>query len=150
MTATLGFARKRGTRTRPFSCFVVDGRGRVLLARRTSSGPWTHGLVGEARAAEPMARAVGRAGRNRLGLTLVDTWCALPGTPSSPPVYLAEVADGATGPAPSGTVAYRWVDAEELGRTVVVAPWALAPELVADVARLADADQAGPSAELAG
>ncbi len=151
MTATLGFdTRQRGTPTRSFSCFVIDGSGRVLLTRHTVSGPWAHAVVGAARTAEPMARAVARTARDRLGLTLVDAWCVLPSSPTSPPVYVAEVAGSPIAPAPYGVVAFRWVDPEDLGRAAVAAPWALGDDLVADVVRLADAEPVGPSAELAG
>lgn len=150
MTTTLGSDTAHRAPTRAFSCFVVDGTGRLLLVRRGWAGLWSHPLDGRAARAEPMGRAIARLGGAELALPLVNAVCVLPGTPSSPPVYLAEVALAEPDPDLSRIVAHRWVDPEELGRAVVAAPWALSPALVAHVRRLADVDPVGLSLELAG
>jgi isopentenyl-diphosphate delta-isomerase len=124
---------------RGFSCFLVDGAGRILLVRRAWPGLWSHALDGHARRAEPMARAIARHGREDLGLTVVDPVCVQPGTAQATAVYLAAVA-GPREPDPAHVLAHRWIAPEELGRAVVAAPWALSPALVRLVRGVADVE----------
>ncbi|TRW43048.1 hypothetical protein [Georgenia yuyongxinii] len=150
MTTTLGYDTVHRTPTRDFSCFVVDDTGRLLLVRRGWAGLWSHPLDGQAARGEPMARAIARLGGAQLALPLTNAVCVLPGTSTAPPVYLAEVGLAEPDPDLTRLVAHRWVDPEELGRAVVVAPWALSAALVTHVRRLADVDPVGLSLELAG
>lgn len=139
-----------------FSCYVLDGAGRVLITRRaltkrTWPGVWTNSFCGHPRPGETLEDAIVRHGRDELGLAIGAVTCLLPdfryravdpsGTVENEvcPVFLAQV-QGEPVPNPAEVVEYRWVTTEDLGRAVASAPWALSPWAVAQVRLLADAD----------
>jgi isopentenyl-diphosphate Delta-isomerase len=152
-----------------FSCYLFRDDGRVLLtrralAKRTWPGVWTNSFCGHPRAGELPADAVARYARHELGLAVRDVRVMLPqfryravdaaGIVENEvcPVFFA-FTDGEPAPNPDEVMDQRWVEPEELGRLVVVAPWALSPWAVEQVHALASADEdaAGePDAELAG
>ena len=141
-----------------FSCHVVDDDGAILLSRRALTkrswpGVWTNAFCGHPRPGEDLLDAVRRHGRDELGLTaLGDLTVVLPrfryravdahGTVENElcPVVLARVAGSrpTVVPDPSEAAEVVWVDASDLGRTSVHAPWALSPWLVAQVRELAE------------
>jgi len=152
-----------------FSCYLFREDGRVLLTRRaltkrTWPGVWTNSFCGHPRSGERPADAVARHARHELGLTVHGVRVILPrfryravdaaGIVENEvcPVYFA-FTDDEPEANPDEVMDQRWVDPEELGRLVVVAPWALSPWAVEQVHALAAADDAvtgGLDTELAG
>ncbi|QIK84237.1 isopentenyl-diphosphate Delta-isomerase [Sanguibacter sp. HDW7] len=140
-----------------FSCHVVDDDGSVLLSRRALTkrswpGVWTNAFCGHPRPGEDLLDAVLRHGRAELGLTtLTDLDVVLPdfryravdahGTVENElcPVVLARVPGRRppVTPDPREAVEVTWVDAADLGRTSVCAPWSLSPWAVAQLRELA-------------
>lgn len=136
-----------------FSCYVIDAAGRVLitrrsLAKRTWPGVWTNTFCGHPRPGESMGAAIARHARHELGMTVGDPVCVLPdfryravdasGIVENEicPVFVVR-AHGEIAPNPEEVIECRWVEAEALGDTVAVAPWALSPWSVEQVRRLA-------------
>ena len=139
-----------------FSCYLVDDEGRVLLTRRSLGkrswpGVWTNSFCGHPRPGEDLQAAVRRHGRGELG---VDPRSVTPVLPDFAyravdasgvvenevcPVFTAR-ADGELRPHPDEVAEMQWVSLDELRETVRVAPWALSPWLVEQVAALDDAD----------
>jgi isopentenyl-diphosphate delta-isomerase len=77
-----------------FSCYLLDGAGRLLMTRRASSkhtfpGVWTNSCCGHPAPGEPMADAVRRRVRQELGVDAADVRLVLPGFR-----YRAVAADG--------------------------------------------------------
>jgi isopentenyl-diphosphate delta-isomerase len=135
-----------------FSCYLLDGEGRVLvtrraLAKRTWPGVWTNSFCGHPRPGEPMEDAVHRYAARELGATLTALACVLPrfryravdpgGVVENElcPVYVATTA-GPLDPDPDELMDHRWTSVEELASAVTVAPWALSPGLVEQMAGL--------------
>jgi len=147
------------TRTRlhlAFSCYLLDRDGRVLLTRRSLGkrswpGVWTNSFCGHPRPGEPVVAAVRRHGRGELGIDPRDVAEVLPdfayravdasGVVENEvcPVFTAW-SDDELQPHPDEVAETRWVELDELRETVRVAPWALSPWLVEQVAALDDAD----------
>lgn len=153
-----------------FSCYLFDRRGRLLLTRRalvkrTWPGVWTNSFCGHPRPGEPLLAAVDRHADHELGTTVVNSQVVLPdfryravdasGVVENEicPVLVA-VAGGPLRPNPEEVAEHRWVEPEELGRLVAVAPWTLTPWLVAQVHALVELEEAPAEAlgarELAG
>lgn len=135
-----------------FSCYLVDDAGRVLmtrraLAKRTWPGVWTNSFCGHPRPEEEMEAAVHRYAGHELGTTLGSLRCVLPsfryravdasGVVENEfcPVFVATAA-GPVGPNPDEVAEHRWVDPGELETAASVAPWALSPWLVEQLAEL--------------
>jgi len=135
-----------------FSCYLHDDDGRVLVTRRaltkrTWPGVWTNSFCGHPRPQEDVEDAVHRYADRELGTSITGLTCLLPAfryravDPSGVvenelcPVYAARV-DAEIRPNPEELVDHRWVDATDLVRAVAVAPWALSPWMVEQVAEL--------------
>jgi isopentenyl-diphosphate Delta-isomerase len=140
-----------------FSCYLFREDGHVLLTRRslnkrTWPGVWTNSFCGHPRLGERPAEALARHARHELGVTVHDVREILPsfryravdaaGIVENEvcPVFFA-FTDEEPAPNPGEVMDQRWVEPEELGRLVVVAPWALSPWAVEQVHALADADE---------
>lgn len=149
-----------------FSCYVFRADGRLLLTRRaltkrTWPGVWTNSFCGHPRSGEAPAEAIARHARHELGITVhavravlpefryraVDASCVVENEVC--PVYLA-VTDDEPVPNPEEVMDQRWVEAEDLGRLVVVAPWTLSPWTVEQVHAMAELDEDAELTELAG
>ncbi|WP_345217227.1 isopentenyl-diphosphate Delta-isomerase [Georgenia halophila] len=137
-----------------FSCYILDGDGRVLLTRRslgkrTWPGVWTNSFCGHPRPGEPVGEAVHRYARHELGLAIGEATCLLPsfryravdasGVMENEicPVYAAR-ADGPIAANPEEVMDHRWARAEDVEQAVRSAPWALSPWMVEQVHRLSD------------
>ncbi|MFO6452233.1 MULTISPECIES: isopentenyl-diphosphate Delta-isomerase [unclassified Aeromicrobium] len=145
-----------------FSCYLVDGEGRVLLTRRALGkrswpGVWTNSFCGHPRPGEDVVDAVSRHGRGELGLEPEAIRPVLPdfayravdasGVVENEvcPVFVAR-ATAAVKPHPDEVEEHRWVHVSDLRETVRVAPWALSPWLVEQAAAI---EEAGAWHELA-
>lgn len=138
-----------------FSCYLVDGEGRVLLTRRALGkrswpGVWTNSFCGHPRPGENLVDAVSRHGRGELGLEPEAIRPVLPdfayravdasGVVENEvcPVFVAR-ATADVEPHPDEVEEHRWVDVSDLRETVRVAPWALSPWLVEQAAAIEEA-----------
>jgi isopentenyl-diphosphate delta-isomerase len=142
-----------------FSCYVVDGAGRVLLTRRASGkrtwpGVWTNACCGHPALDEEPAGAVLRRLRHELGIRgRVEISPLLPdfryravmdnGVVENEicPVFLARVPAGVTvAPDPSEVADYRWVTPEEFRRLIAAAEQPVSPWAVLQMEQLAASD----------
>lgn len=147
-----------------FSCYLLRPDGRVLLTRRALSkrtwpGVWTNSFCGHPREHETMREAIVRHARHELGLTVQDLDLVLPdfryravdasGVVENEicPVYLATTTDTPE-PNPDEVMDSRWVDMEDLGRSVGATPWAFSEWMVSQVTQLAQIEL--PAHDLAG
>lgn len=129
-----------------FSCYVLDGDGRLLvtrraLAKRTWPGVWTNSCCGHPGPGEDPADAVRRRLATELGLTVEQVWPVLPdfryravmdnGVVENEvcPVFRATVPSG-TVPTPAADEVedFRWVPWHDFSRDVLsgafeVSPW---------------------------
>lgn len=143
-----------------FSCHVVDGRGRLLVTRRslgkrTWAGVWTNALCGHPGPGESLEDAVRRRAAFELGLGVDDVSCALPdfgyvardaasGLEENEhcPVFIAR-ATSEPDPNPDEVVGVQWTSVPALSAAVEAAPWTFSPWLVehlpALLPRLSDA-----------
>ncbi|MGP7960270.1 isopentenyl-diphosphate Delta-isomerase [Sanguibacter sp. A247] len=145
-----------------FSCHLTDDSGDLLLSRRALTkrswpGVWTNAFCGHPRPGEDLLDAVRRHARTELGIDeILDLEVVLPqfryravdahGTVENEicPVVLARI----PGRHPSVELNPRevaetvWVDATDLGRTSITAPWSLSPWAVAQLRELADLEDA--------
>jgi isopentenyl-diphosphate delta-isomerase len=134
-----------------FSCYLFDPEGRLLLTRRALSkrtwpGVWTNSFCGHPRPGEPLHDAV-----RQLGVALTDIAVVLPdfryravdasGIVENEvcPVLVAR-SQGEVTPHPDEVMELRWVQPQELGALVGLAPWTLSPWSVSQVRELADLD----------
>ena len=146
-----------------FSCYLLDGRGRILLTRRATTkrtwpGVWTNSFCGHPRPDEEPEAAVGRYAAHELGIAVRDVRCVLPSfryravDPSGVvenevcPVFVAS-SDDEISPHPDEVAELRWLTVEELQLAVAAAPWALSPWLLEQLAEL---DAVGVRLEPAG
>jgi isopentenyl-diphosphate delta-isomerase len=128
-----------------FSCYVLEGAGRVLVTRRaldkaTFPGVWTNTVCGHPALGERVEEAVCRRAADELGLTLVDVRLVLPdfryravmgGVVENElcPVLVARAADpGAVRLAADEVEDAAWVAWPEFARSVLagereVSPW---------------------------
>jgi isopentenyl-diphosphate Delta-isomerase len=135
-----------------FSCYVTDGRGRVLMTRRalgkkTWPGVWTNACCGHPAPGEAVDEAVGRRARQELGMELESVQPVLPdfryrATDASGvvenevcPVFTATTT-GEVRPDASEVAEFVWVDWDDVVATVRAAPWALSPWSVLQVQAL--------------
>ncbi|MEV7428271.1 isopentenyl-diphosphate Delta-isomerase [Nocardioides sp. NPDC092400] len=135
-----------------FSCYVLDGEGRVLVTRRavtkrTWPGVWTNSFCGHPRPGEDPVATVHRYAEHELGLELTDVRCVLPefryravdpgGIVENElcPVYSART-DGLPRHHPDEVEESRWLSLEELRAALAAAPWALSPWLREQAAEL--------------
>ncbi len=135
-----------------FSCYLLDGAGRILMTRRalgkrTWPGVWTGSFCGHPRWAEPMPAAIARHAAHELGLAAVDAAPALPdfryravdasGVVENEvcPVFVARTLEPIR-PNPDEVMDVAWVAPDELARAVAAAPWAFSPWLVLQVREL--------------
>jgi isopentenyl-diphosphate delta-isomerase len=142
-----------------FSCYLLDGDGRLLLTRRavtkrTWPGVWTNSFCGHPRPGEDSAAAVVRYAAHELGTAVTDLRCVLPdfryravdasGVVENElcPVYVARI-DGPLVPNPEEVAELRWLTQSELRGALTAAPWALSPWLVQQCGEL-DADDLWP------
>ncbi|WP_052436853.1 isopentenyl-diphosphate Delta-isomerase [Georgenia sp. SUBG003] len=147
------------------SCYLFRGDGRVLLTRRalgrrTWPGVWTNSLSGHPRLGETVPEALARHASHELGLAVRDVRTVLPdfrhrAVDASGVVenelchVLVAFTDDEPAPNPDVVMDLRWVDPEELGRLVVVAPWALSPWAVQQVHAMAALDEDDGAADAA-
>jgi isopentenyl-diphosphate Delta-isomerase len=132
-----------------FSCYVRDGRGRLLvtrraLAKRTWPGVWTNSFCGHPRPGEDMVDALHRYAAHELGTTVRDVECVLPdfryravdasGVVEHElcPVFVATL-DGDLDPNPDEVAEHQWAAVGDVLDLVTTAPWAVSPWLVAQV-----------------
>ncbi len=135
-----------------FSCYLLDGAGRVLLTRRavtkrTWPGVWTNSFCGHPRPEEEPEAAVHRYAGRELGTRLDSLRCVLPdfryrATDASGlvenelcPVFVATQAADLV-PAPDEVAEWRWVTPDELRAVVSAAPWMLSPWMVEQLGEL--------------
>ena len=128
-----------------FSCHVRDAEGRLLvtrraLAKRTWPGVWTNSFCGHPAPGEAMAEAIARRAMDELGVSLLDVRPVLPdfryrATDASGvveneicPVFEATTLDPVV-PDPDEVAEFQWVDAADLERAALAAPWAFSPWL---------------------
>ena len=138
-----------------FSCYLFDEQGRLLLTRRALTkrawpGVWTNSFCGHPRPGEAPTDTVHRYAAHELGVELSALTCVLPafryratdpgGTVENElcPVYTATTTSAIV-PDPEEVLEHRWVSLEELRGVVDVAPWALSPWLLEQVAEIAAA-----------
>lgn len=137
-----------------FSCYVFRRDGRLLVTRRALSkttwpGVWTNSFCGHPRPGEPVTDAITRYGVHELMLPVNAVRSVLPnfryravdasGTAENEicPVYFAAT-ETEPDPNPDEVMDLRWIEPQDLVRLVHVAPWAVSPWVVAQVAALAD------------
>lgn len=145
-----------------FSCHLTDDSGDLLLSRRALTkrswpGVWTNAFCGHPRPGEDLLDAVRRHARTELGIEeLFDLEVVLPtfryravdahGTVENEicPVVFARIPGRhpSVGANPDEVAETVWVDATDLGRTSVAAPWSLSPWAVAQLRELADLEDA--------
>ncbi len=135
-----------------FSCYLLDGSGRVLLtrralAKRTWPGVWTNSFCGHPRPGEKVPDAVQRHARHELGLEVTDVEPLLPdfryravdasGTVENEvcPVFTARTSQ-LPEPNPEEVMDLRWVSPEELTAAAAAAPWSLSPWLLEQLAQI--------------
>lgn len=126
-----------------FSCHVVDGAGRALLARRavtkrTWPGVWSNACCGHPQLGETLREAVERRVHEELGVRVVRLGLALPtftyratmvdGTVEHElcPVFVAEV-EGEPAPDPAEVAAVAWIRWDDLQARVRTSPHTLSP-----------------------
>jgi isopentenyl-diphosphate delta-isomerase len=126
-----------------FSCHVFDGRGRVLVTRRSLSkltwpGVWTNSFCGHPGPTETFEHAIARRAERELGISLTDLALALPdfryravdasGVVENEvcPVYTGTTGDSVR-PEPDEVVEWQWVEPASLRAAVVAEPWAFSP-----------------------
>lgn len=129
-----------------FSCYVLNGRGEVLVTRRaltkkTWPGVWSNSFCGHPKPSESLLAAVHRRADYEIGVELSDVELAQPvfryrATDSSGvvenevcPVYVASLRGHVT-PHPGEVMDHAWVDRADLGRSVRATPWAFSPWMV--------------------
>lgn len=128
-----------------FSCYVLDGTGRLLVTRRALSkltwpGVWTNSFCGHPAPGEPIKDAVHRRAAEELGAHVNDVRLILPdfryrATDDSGivenelcPVFVARLADDAgLAPHPHEVAATAWVEPSALATAVAAAPFAFSP-----------------------
>jgi isopentenyl-diphosphate delta-isomerase len=137
-----------------FSCYLLDGGGRVLLTRRALAkrawpGVWTNAFCGHPRPGESFEDAIHRYARHELGTRVAGLRPVLPdfryravdagGVVENEvcPVYAAQVAADLE-PNPDEVMDLRWVGVDEMFDVVAAAPWVLSPWMVEQVAQLRD------------
>lgn len=135
-----------------FSCYLHDGKGRVLLTRRALTkrawpGVWTNSFCGHPRPGEAFADAVHRYARREVGMQVHDLRPLLPdfsyravdasGIVENEvcPVFTAR-SEQLPEPHPDEVMDLRWVTGEELEAAVRAAPWALSPWMLEQMAQL--------------
>jgi isopentenyl-diphosphate Delta-isomerase len=131
-----------------FSCYLFDDAGRVLvtrraLSKRTFAGVWSNSFCGHPMPNESVADAVGRRGRQELGVDIAELRCALPdfryravaadGVVENEvcPVFCGR-AIGTVDPDPTEIVDFAWVPWDELRATARFG-WAISPWMVEQV-----------------
>lgn len=146
-----------------FSCYVVDGKGRVLLTRRaltkrTWPGVWTNACCGHPRPGEAFEAAVARRLQDELGTRAAAIAPVLPdfryrATDASGivenevcPVYVATLS-APLEPNPNEVMEIAWADPRALADVAATSPWLLSPWSVLQIQQLDLADL--PSALLA-
>lgn len=136
-----------------FSCHLLADDGRVLVTRRALSkrtwpGVWTNAFCGHPRPGEDLADAVLRRGRDELGVGIEDLQVVLPEFSYSArddsgivenelcPVFVARLVGPAAEltPDPDEVAAWRLVEPGALADLVCVAPWAISPWAVRQLA----------------
>ena len=129
-----------------FSCYVLDGIGRVLITRRslhkrTWPGVWSNSLCGHPRPEESLVDAVRRHAQHELGLVLVNLEIVLPvfryqATDASGiveneicPVYFA-LAASTVRTNLDEVMEHVWVEPSDLGEAIRRTPSVFSPWLV--------------------
>jgi isopentenyl-diphosphate delta-isomerase len=137
-----------------FSCYLLDGGGRVLLTRRALAkrawpGVWTNAFCGHPRPGESFEDAIHRYAAHELGTTVTGLRAVLPdfryravdagGVVENEvcPVYVAR-ATADLDPNPDEVMDHRWVGVADMAEAVAAVPWALSPWMVEQVAQLRD------------
>lgn len=132
-----------------FSCYLLDGDGRVLVTRRALEkqawpGVWTNSFCGHPAPGETMEVAIRRRARQELGAEIDALRVRLPdfryravdasGIVENEicPVYTATVS-GPIRPEPSEVIEWEWVEPEVLFRSVLGTPFAFSPWLRAQL-----------------
>lgn len=153
-----------------FSCYLFDGRGRLLLTQRalhkpTWPGVWTNSFCGHPGPGEPIADAVRRRAEQELGARLESLTLVLPafryaatmadGTRENEicPVFVATTSQPVQ-PEPSEVAAAEWVEWVSFRDDVLEGRRDVSPWCVLQVTALAQAElpdggfRAASSAEL--
>lgn len=137
-----------------FSCYLFDGAGRLLLARRslakkTWPGVWTNSFCGHPEPGEPMADAIVRRARHELGAQITDLELVLPefryraidasGIVENEvcPVYTARLASPLH-PNPDEVSQWEWVSAAGLHDALGATPFVFSPWLGLQFPQLSD------------
>jgi isopentenyl-diphosphate delta-isomerase len=135
-----------------FSCFGLDGAGRLLLTRRaltkrTWGGVWTGTCCGHPGPGEDPADAVTRRLNDELGVVPLSIELVLPqfryravapdGLVENEicPVFIARL-EGEPGPDPTEVAEWRWVEVADLVTALRAAPFVFSPWLVLQVEEL--------------
>lgn len=128
-----------------FSCYVLDGIGRVLITRRSLSkrtwpGVWSNSFCGHPRPSETLVDALHRHAEHELGLMLVNMEIVLPvfryrATDASGvveneicPVYIA-LAASKVRMNPEEVIEHTWVEPLDLGEAIRLTPQVFSPWL---------------------
>lgn len=129
-----------------FSCYVLDGIGRVMVTRRaltkrTWPGVWSNSFCGHPRPGEPVIDAVRRHAKHELGLVLVNVKIVLPvfryratdaaGVVENEicPVYIA-LAASVVHANPDEVMEHAWIEPHDLGEAIRLTPNVFSPWLV--------------------
>jgi len=146
-----------------FSCYVLDGAGRVLVTRRalaktTWPGVWTNSVCGHPAPGEPLEAAVRRRAHEELGARLLDMRLVLPdfryratddgGLVENEvcPVLVARFDDdGGLAPHPLEVAATAWTDPAALALAVESAPFAFSPWMRLQLPHLRNALTTAPA-----
>lgn len=137
--------RDGGRLHRAFSLFLVDGRGRVLLQRRSPAkhhfrGLWSNSCCSHPRPGEDVAQAAARRADQELGVSIdpagvreVGTFTYRAEDPASGLVehewdhVLVARFDGDADPDPAEVDAWRWATADEVDAALAAEPAAYTP-----------------------
>lgn len=132
-----------------FSCYLYDGRGRILMTRRalskkTWAGVWTNSFCGHPGEGEPFEDAIARRAEQELGTTISSIAPLLPdfayravdasGIVENEicPVFSALITSELA-PNPDEVAEYAWVDPQALKTAALATPFAFSPWLLEQI-----------------
>ena len=132
-----------------FSCYLYDGRGRILMTRRalskkTWAGVWTNSFCGHPGEGESFQDAIARRAEQELGTTISSIAPLLPdfayravdasGIVENEicPVFSALITSELA-PNPDEVAEYAWVDPRALKTAALATPFAFSPWLLEQI-----------------
>ena len=132
-----------------FSCYLYDGRGRILMTRRalskkTWAGVWTNSFCGHPGEGESFEDAIARRAEQELGTTISSIAPLLPdfayravdasGIVENEicPVFSALITSELA-PNPDEVAEYAWVDPRALKTAALATPFAFSPWLLEQI-----------------